>query len=119
LRRPQDHFSTVVDSTSRKKSGMPGARRKSSTILAAARVEDQGAMMEDTVGVVGAVVAVVAEEGAHQVDHRLERSLVMSAEGVARWDIGRESVRQGTRRSKHMLSKKKRRLHFLWQRRSQ
>jgi hypothetical protein len=41
-------------------------------------------MMEGTVAVVGAVAAVVVEEGAHQVDHRLERSLVMSAEGAAR-----------------------------------
>jgi hypothetical protein len=53
----------VVDSTSRRKSGMPDARRKSSTTLAAVPVEDHGAMVEGIVAVV--MVAVVAEEGAH------------------------------------------------------
>jgi hypothetical protein len=108
LRRPQDHCITLVDSTSRKKSGMPDARRKSGTTLTAVPVEDQGTVVE----------GIVAEEGAHQVGHRLERPPVMSVEGVVRWDTGRASVHQSTRRSKHMLSKKKRRLHFLSQERS-
>ena len=97
---------------------MPDARRRSSTTLAAVPVEEQGAMVEDIVAVVVAVAAVVAEEGAHQVGHHLEGPPVMSAEGVGRWDTGRASVHQSTRRSKHMLSKKKRRLHFLSQKRS-
>jgi hypothetical protein len=73
-------------------------------------------MVEGIVVVV--VVMVVAKDGAHQVGHRLERPLVMSSEGVARWDTRRASVHQSTRRSKHMLSKKKRRVHFLSQERS-
>jgi hypothetical protein len=107
LRRPQDHCNTLVDSTSRKKSGMPDARRKSGTTLTTVPVEDQGTVVE----------GIVVEEGAHQVGHRLERPPVMSVEGVARWDTRRVSVHQSTR-SKHMLSKKKRRLHFLSQERS-
>jgi hypothetical protein len=93
---------------------MPDARRRSSTTLEAIPVDDQGAMVEDFV----AMVMVVVEEGAHLVGHHLERPPMMSAGGVAKWDTRRESVHQSTRRSKHMLSKKRRRLHFLSQERS-
>ena len=57
--RPQDHCSTVDDSTSQRMNGMLDARRRSRTTLTAVPVEEQGAMVED--------IEVMVEEGVFQM----------------------------------------------------